>query len=150
LGLVLGRWNVVGRGLFSSLVGYAVLILAAALVMFVLLATHNVEVSELVGNPEVKNLADPKLKEMIVAGAAAVAGMVMIASYRRSVIAGPLVALVIIHAAATIGAGLAARHTNLVLEGIQRLGLDVLFIFIAGLLVFFVKQITVHRRKPIV
>lgn len=103
LGIVLGRWNVVWRGLLSSVIGYAVLILAAALVMFVLFATHSVEVSELVGNPEVKNLASPKLKEMIVSGAAAVAGMVMIASYRRSVIAGPLVALVIIHAAATIG-----------------------------------------------
>lgn len=150
LGIVLGRWNVVGRGLLSSVVGYAVLILTAALVMFILFATRSVEVSELVGNPEVKNLSSPKLKEMIVSGAAAVAGMVMIASYRRSVIAGPLVALVIIHAAATIGAGLAARQTNLMLEGVERLGLDVLFIFAAGLLVFFVKQVIVHRRKPIV
>lgn len=150
LGIVLGRWNVVWRGLVSSVVGYAVLVLAAALTMFVLLATHSVEVSELVGNPEVKNLAAPKLKEMIVSGAAAVAGMVMIAAYRRSVIAGPLVALVIIHAAATIGAGIAAGRTNLILEGIERLGLDVLFIIIAGVLVFFIKQITVHRRQPIV
>ncbi|MEJ7709203.1 MAG: DUF389 domain-containing protein [Pyrinomonadaceae bacterium] len=136
--------------MLSSVIGYAVLILAAALTMFVLLATQSVEVSELVGNPEVKNLASPKLKEMIVSGAAAVAGMVMIASYRRSVIAGPLVALVIIHAAATIGAGLAARRTNFIFEGIERLGLDVLFIIIAGVLVFLVKQITVHRRQPIV
>ncbi len=83
LGIVLGRWNIVWRGLVSSVVGYAVLVLAAALTMFVLLATHSVEVSELVGNPEVKNLASPKLKEMIVSGAAAVAGMVMIAAYRR-------------------------------------------------------------------
>ncbi len=150
LGIVLGRWNVVWRGLLSSVIGYAVLILAAALTMFVLFATHSVEASELVSNPEVKNLANPKLKEMIVSGAAAVAGMVMIASYRRSVIAGPLVALVIIHAAASIGAGIAARQTNLILEGIERLGLDVLFIIIAGLLVFFIKQILVHRRQPIV
>ena len=74
----------------------------------------------------------------------------MIAAYRRSVIAGPLVALVIIHATAIVGAGLAARRTNLILEGIERLGLDVLFIVFAGVLVFFVKQITVHRRQPIV
>ncbi len=78
-----------------------------ALMMFVLFATQSVEVSELVGNREVKNLADPKLNEMIVSGAAAVAGM-MIAAYRRSIIAGPLVALIIIPTAATIGAGLAA------------------------------------------
>jgi len=79
-----------------------------ALMMFVLFATQSVEVSELVGNREVKNLADPKLNEMIVSGAAAVAGM-MIAAYRRSIIVGgPLVALIIIPTAATIGAGLAA------------------------------------------
>ena len=150
LGIVLGRWNVVWRGLVSSVVGYTALILAAALTMLILLATHNVEVSEIVSNPEVKNIAEPKLKEMIVSGVAAVAGMVMIAAYRRTVIAGPLVALVLIPAAALVGAGVAARRTNLAFEGIERWGLDVLFIIAAGLLVFFVKQLFVHRRKPIV
>jgi uncharacterized membrane protein len=134
----------------SSVVGYTALILAAALTMLILLATHNVEVSEIVSNPEVKNIAEPKLKEMIVSGVAAVAGMVMIAAYRRTVIAGPLVALVLIPAAALVGAGVAARRTNLAFEGIERWGLDVLFIIAAGLLVFFVKQLFVHRRKPIV
>lgn len=150
LGVVLGRWKVVWSGFSSSVVGYAVLILAAALVMFILLATHSVEVSELVGNPEVKNLAHPTLKEMTVSGAAALAGMVMIAAYRRSVIAGPLVALVIIHAAASVGAGFAARQKNLIFEGAERLCLDVVLIIIAGALVFFVKRMTVHRRQPIV
>lgn len=150
LGISLGRWNVVGRGLISALVGYAVLIIAAALTMFILLATHSVEVSELVGNPEVKNIAEPKLKEMIVSGVAAIAGMIMIAAYRRSNIAGPLVALVIIPAAALMGAGLAAVRTDLIFEGIERLALDVLFIVIAGLVVFFLKQQLVHRRQPIV
>jgi hypothetical protein len=150
LGIVLGRWNVVGRGLFSAVVGYAVLILASAVTMYILLASHSVEVAELVGNPEVKNLASPKLKEMLVSGAASVAGMVMIAAYRRSVIAGPLVALVIIPAAALMGAGLAARRPELLFEGLERLALDVLLIVAAGLLVFFVKQLFVHRRRPIV
>ncbi len=58
----------------------------AALMIFVLFAAHSVEVSELVSNREVNNLTDPKLKEVIVSGAAAVAGMV-VAVYRRSVIA---------------------------------------------------------------
>lgn len=150
LGVVLGRWNVVARGALASLAGYAVLILSAALVMWILFATESVEFKELADNPEVKNIAAPKLKEMIVSAAAALAGVVMIAAYRRSVIAGPLIAIVIIPAAALVGAGLAAQSERLVYEGFERLGLDVLFIIGAGIIVFAGKQWFLHQREPLV
>ena len=150
LGAVLGRWHVVGRGALSSLVGYAVLILSAALVMFVLLKTGSVEIEELVKNPEIKNIAHPTLKELIVSGAAAIAGVLIIATFRRSVIAGALIGLVIIPAAASIGAGLAAGERHVIYNGFERLGIDVLFIVVAGLLVFWLKQFFVHRRKSLV
>ena len=150
LGLVLGHWDVVGRGVVSALVGYAVLILAAGLVMYLLLATHTITLAEFTGNPEIGNIAHPKLKEIIVPACGAIAGMVMIAAYRRSVIAGPLIAVVIIPAAAMIGASVAAAQTGLMVEAFERLGLDVLMILVAGGVVFFVKQLLVHRRKPVV
>lgn len=150
LGLVLGRWHVVRRGVVSSLVGYAVLMLSAALVLFILFQTGSVAVSELIGNPELENIAHPKLKEFITSGAAASAGILIIAAYRRSVIAGALIALVVIPAAASIGAGLAAGNGQIVRHGFERLGFDVLFIVAAGLLVFWLKQVLVHRRKPLI
>lgn len=149
LGIVLGRWKVAWRGLVASLAGYAVLILSAAFVMFILLQTDSIEMSELIKNPEMEHIAHPTLKELIVSGAAAIAGMIIISAYRRSVIAGALIGLVIIPAAASIGAGLAAGDWKIVSDGFERLGIDVLFIVIAGLLVFWLKQFFVHRRKPL-
>lgn len=150
LGLVLGRWPVVRRGVLSSLIGYLVLIASAAAVMFVLLATHAVEPAELVSNPEVKNIVDPGLKELVVSSAGALAGIIIVATYRRSVIAGPLIALIMIPAAALTGAALAASESKFALEGLERLGIDVLFVIAAGLLVFWLKQVLVHRRQPLV
>jgi uncharacterized membrane protein len=150
LGVVLGRWNVSRNGAVSSLVGYAVLIASAALVMFILLKTGSVEPVELVGNPEIEHIAHPTLKELIVSGAAAFAGILIIAAYRRSVIAGALIGLVVIPAAASIGAGLAAGERHIIHNGFERLGVDVLFIVAAGLIVFWLKQVLVHRRKPLI
>jgi len=85
-----------------------------------------------------------------VSGAAALAGMLIIASYRRSVIAGALIGLVVIPAAASIGAGIAAGERHITRNGFERLGVDVLFIVVAGLIVFWLKQVLVHRRKPLI
>ena len=150
LGAVLGRWVVVRRGAVSSLVGYAVLIATAALVMFILLQTGSVEPVELVGNPEIEHIAHPTLKELIVSGAAAFAGVLIIAAYRRSVIAGALIGLVVVPAAASTGAGLAAGERHIIRNGFERFGVDVLFIVAAGLIVFWLKQVLVHRRKPLI
>jgi len=150
LGAVLGRWNVVRSGAVSSLVGYAILIASAALVIFVLLQTGSVKASELVKNPEIKNIAHPTLKEFIVSGSAAFAGIIIISAYRRSVIAGALIGLVVIPAAASIGAGFAADEQYIIYNGFKRLGVDVLFIVAAGLIVFWLKQFLVHRRKPLI
>ncbi len=150
LGAVLGRWNVVRDGAISAFVGYSVLILSAALVMFILLQTGSAEIGELVKNPEIKHIAHPTLKEFIVSGAGAFAGVLIVAAFRRSVIAGALIALVVIPAAASIGAGLAAGERRIVYNGFERLGVDILFIVVAGLIVFWLKQILVHRRQPMI
>ena len=150
LGLVLKRWEVAGRGLTASLIGYAVLIASAALVTFVLLKTGTIQIEELLNNPEIKHIAHPTLQEFIVSGAGAIAGMIIISAYRRSVIAGALIALIIIPAAASIGAGIAAGEQHIFNNGIERLGLDILFILMAGLVVFWLKQMLVHKRKPMI
>ncbi|MBA3337781.1 MAG: DUF389 domain-containing protein, partial [Chloroflexia bacterium] len=80
---------------------------------------------------------------------AAVAGIIMVASYRRSVIAGPLIALTLIPAAAFAGAAIAIGEARLAWEGLERVGLDALLIVVLGLVVFLVKQKMVHHREPL-
>jgi hypothetical protein len=65
-------------------------------------------------------------------------------------IPGVLIALAVIPAAAMIGVALAAGQPGLMYQGAERLGLDVLLIIAAGTLIVLLKQLLVHRRKPMV
>jgi len=150
LGLALRRWNVARRGIISVVAGYAVLILAAALAFAALRLTGTVTVDAFVLNPEVEKIAHPTFAEGLVSACGAIAGVVMVAAYRRSVIAGPLIALILVPAAAVAGAGIAAGRPVLIGEGLQRLGLDMLLVVGLGLLVIAAKQVRVHRRMPLV
>ena len=69
--------------------------------------------------------------------------------FRRSVIAGALIALRIIEAAGVIGIGLAIGRFDLVGQSFGRLAIDMAFIIGAGILVFGLKQLTLHRRTPL-
>jgi uncharacterized membrane protein len=150
LGLVLRQWNVVRRGLYSTVAGYLVLLVGAAAMFLLLRAAGEVTVADLTTNHEVERIAHPKLIELLVSACAAVAGVIMITAFRRTVIAGALIALVLIPAAATVGAALAAGEGRLALEALQRLGLDGALIVGLGALVFGAKQLITHRRASIV
>ncbi len=147
LGLLLRhphRWK---RGLVSSLAGYAVLMLASAAMFGVLLLGHETSAHELIENSQVKMMRHPHLPDLLQSACAAVAGVVIIAAYRRSVIAGALAALTIIPAAALVGAAAIAGQGEMALAALRRTGIDVLFIIGAGLLVFGLKQATTHSRR---
>jgi hypothetical protein len=150
LGLALRRWDVARAGLVSAAVGYLALILSAALVFLVLRWAGVTTVEEFVGNSQVGELADPTLREILLSACGAVAGVVMMLSYRRYLIPGALVGLMIIEAAAMIGVALAAGQPALMYEGLERFGLDVLLIVAGGMLVVLLKQTIFHRRAPIV
>lgn len=149
LGLVLRQWHLAWQGLVATLFGYVVLITAAGLTTVLLLRTGAASVADLVTNPEVATLRHPDLKALLVAGAGAVAGVLVLAAFRRSVIAGPLIALALMPAAALVGAGLAAGYPALAWHGLERTGADAGFILVAGLVVFGFKQIVRHRRQPL-
>ena len=150
VGLALRRWSVVGRGLWSVGVGYLVLIISAALAFLLLRLTGVVVVDEFLGNSQVEELTNPTLREILVSACAAVAGITMVVAYRFSVLAGPLMALVLIPAAAMIGVALASGRPDLMYEGVMRLGLDILLVILAGVLFVLLKQALVHRRAPMV
>ena len=150
MGLALRRWDVARAGLVSVAIGYLALTLSAALVFLVLSWTGVTTIEEFVGNSQVQELADPTLREVLLSACGAVAGMVMMLSYRRYLIPGALVALMIIEAAAMVGMALAAGEPALMYEGLERFGLDVLLIVAGGVLVVLLKQTIFHRRAPIV
>lgn len=150
LGLALKNWNVVRRGLVSAAVGYVVLAVGAALAFLALRVGGVATVGELVGNPEVHHIEDPTLKELLVSACASAAGVIMVLAFRRSVIAGPLIALVLIPAAALVGAGIAAGRFGLAYQGLERLAVDAALIVGLGVIIVLVKQATVHRRRPMV
>jgi hypothetical protein len=150
IGLALRRWAVVGRGLQSAVGGYLALILSAALAFLALRATGVVMVEEFTSNTEVRNLAEPGLREIIVSGCGALAGMVMLLSRRHYLIPGALVALLVIEASALIGVALAAGEPGLMFEGAKRFGLDILLIVVGGVPIVVLKQALVHRRAPMI
>lgn len=150
LGLVLNRWRLVGRGLVSALAGYAILVVMAGLTMGLLVAVGETSASALATNPEVEHLQHPKWMELLVAAAGALAGVVMLAAFRRSFQAGPLIAMAFIPAAALIGAGLAVGRVDLALEGLERFFADWGFILALGIPFLWLKQHFLHKRKPLV
>ncbi len=150
IGLALRRWAVVGRGLQSIAGGYLALILAASLTFLALRVTGVVLVEEFTINTEVRNLAEPGLREILLSTGGALAGMVMLLSRRHYLIPGALVALLVIEASALIGVALAAGEVGLMLEGAKRFGLDILLIVLGGLPIVLLKQAFVHRRAPMV
>lgn len=150
LGLVLGNWITAWRGIKSALAGYSVLIGAAALTYWGLLLGGAVAVDAFTQNPEIERLAHPGGLELTVSVCGSLAGGLIIASYRRSVIAGSLIAVVLIHACALVGVSIVSGRRDLALEGAERFGIDVLIVIGSCALVFGAKQLLVHRRKPII
>lgn len=150
MALVLRRWPVLGRSLLSALAGYAVLIVLAGLTLYTLVATGAIPIEDLLHNPEVHRIGKPGLPELLLSAAGAIAGVLMLAAGRRDFIAGPLVVLAIIPAAALIGMGLVVGRFELALQGLERFGADMGFIIGLGLLVFWLNQRFVHKRAPLV
>ena len=150
LGVTLRKPQVIWRGVRSTLVGYSLLIVLAGLAFWIMKQTGGTSIEGFTANKEVKALAEPTTRELLLSIGGALAGGVMVASYRESFIAGPLIALAFIQAAAMIGVGLAVGEWQYALEGLERFVLDTALIIGGCWLVFTLKQVLVHKRKSIV
>lgn len=88
LGVTLRRWNVVRRGLLSTLAGYSVFILTAGLTFLLLRGTEGeATLRHFSANPELTRLAHPGMSERLLSSVGALSGAVIMAAFRRSVIA---------------------------------------------------------------
>jgi len=148
LGLVLRRADVARAGALATLAGYAALIAAACGTALVLRLFEHDMLDLFLRNEEAQHLASPDLAAGIISAAAAAAGIIMIATYRRSVIAGPLIGLALIPAMALAGVALAAGQPALAGAGLLRFGIDLALIVGFGWLVFSLKQRFEHSRAP--
>lgn len=149
LGIALRDGAILKRALASTLVGYLVLVVGAGVALLALKATGAAQLNEFLGNPQLGRLAHPDGRDVLAGGAAALAGSVMVAAFRRSVMAGPLVALAIVPSAAAGGMALAIGRLDRAGETLVRLGLDLALIVVIGAAVFGLKRLTVHRRDPL-
>ena len=146
LGATLKRWHVARRGLASTAIGYAALIAGAALMTVALRLSGHATHARFIESPEIHILAHPTALDVLPSACAALAGVVMMAAYRRHVIAGPLIALKLISGAALIGSALAMGEWRYVDQGLRRWAIDLVFIVVFGLAILAWKQARVHRR----
>ena len=107
------------------------------------------EVSTFAGSEEVKHLTYLTTADQLLSVCGTLAGAIIMSSFRKSVIAGALIAMVVINAAAMMGIGLASGRYDLAGQGLQRFGFDIVLIFGICVVVFRAKQRFFHQRRPV-
>jgi hypothetical protein len=150
LGVVLGHRGLLLRGLRSVVIGYLVLVAAGAATMLIMRASATDLPDRFLHNREVLELANPTSVALIVSACGAFAGAIMVAAHRVTLLAGPLIALQLIPAAAMTGMALAVGRVHLATQGLTRLSVDMAMVLAAALLVFAAKRMITHRRQPLV
>ncbi len=88
IGLALRRWDVARSGVTSAALGYLTLVISAALAFLVMRWAGVVTTGKFVGNSQVQELAEPTLRDILLSACGALAGVVMMLSYRRYLIPG--------------------------------------------------------------
>lgn len=149
LGVVLKKKDIFWDGVKTSLTGYGMLMLGSGGIFFILLLTGSAKPEEFLKDELAIALTDVTLKDLISSIVASAAGIIMYLSYRRNVIAGPLIALVTISAAAGAAICLVLGQWNFALLMLYRLGVDFLLIISVGIIFIWLKQRRVHQRKPL-
>ncbi|MFC5141076.1 DUF389 domain-containing protein [Actinomycetospora rhizophila] len=138
------------RSLVSVVVGYLVLA-ASGGVTFLVLRALGMGTPEMLAKSEgVHMVVDPTVADWLVGAGGALAGLVIITSFREAVLAGALIALALVPAAALVGAGVFTGDWTLALEGLQRTGADMGLVVVLGGAVVLIKDRLHHGgRRPL-
>ena len=149
LGIVLKKKDVFLSGVKAFFLGYLLLMLGSALTFWLLLALGATTTEAFLTDDLAIALTHVTPNDAILSIAATVASIIMYVSYRRHVIAGPLIALVIIPAAAGAAMALVATEWNIALKMLYRLEVDMILIIVIGIILIWLKQKLVHKRMPL-
>ena len=138
------------RSLVSVVVGYLVLAASGGVTFLVLRALGMGEPAMLAKSEGVHMVVDPTVADWLVGAGGALAGLVIITSFREAVLAGALIALALVPAAALVGAGVVTGDWTLALEGLQRTGADMGLVVVLGGAVVLIKDRLHHGgRRPL-
>ncbi len=134
----------------SVLLIYGTVIATAVVATLLLRAAGSGYVASFLHSSTVHEVQHPPLVNLLLSAAGAVTGAVMVAAGRFTVLAGPVIALQLLPAMATIGIALELGDPGIAARALGRVGIDVGMILIACLAVFTYKYLTVHgRRRPL-
>jgi len=152
LGIALLRGSVyrIRRALIAVVVGYLILAAAGGVAFVVLRALGLAKPGVLASSEGVHMVVDPTAADWLVGAGGAVAGLVIITSFREAVLAGALIALALVPAAALVGVGVVAGDWTLALEGLQRTAADMGLVVVLGGAVVLIKDRFIHHgRRPL-
>jgi hypothetical protein len=70
----------------------------------------------------------PPTDSILISICAALAAMIIETTYRESLLAGPVIGLIVVPAACLVGAGLSLMNADIVISGVRRFSIDLAFI----------------------
>jgi uncharacterized protein DUF389 len=147
VGLVRGSGYTVRRALVAVGGGYVSLAVVGALAYLLLHRLGMASPEALATSEGVKMVTHPTAADWLISAGGAAAGVVIVSAFRQAVIAGALIALALVPAAALVGASVAAGEMVIALEALWRVGLDVLLVVLLGVAVVFLKQRLIHHNR---
>ncbi len=150
MGLVLKSPAVARRAGWSFLAGYGVLTIAAAFTFWLMSQTGIANASIIEAKADLHHIMDNHPPQNIISFCGALAGLIMIASHREEVIAGAIMALELIPAAALAASGIVTAHKGLFWLGAIRFGIDISLVVTIAAAFIWLKQHLVHRRRAMI
>jgi Domain of unknown function (DUF389) len=138
------------RALVAMLGGYLVLAAGGGVAFLVLRALGLAKPGVLASSEGVHMVVDPTAADWLVGAGGALAGLVIVTSFREAVLAGALIALALVPAAALVGIGVVSGDWALALGGLKRTAADMGLVVVLGGAVVLVKDRFIHHgRRPL-
>jgi uncharacterized membrane protein len=148
--LLRGELYRIRRSLVSVLGGYLVLAAGGGIAFLVLRALGLAKPGVLASSEGVHMVVDPTAADWLVGAGGALAGLIIITSFREAVLAGALIALALVPAAGLVGIGVVSGDWALALGGLKRTAADMgLVVVLGGAVVFFKDRFIHHGRRPL-
>lgn len=148
-GWIAGPRALASRGLLSSLIGYLLLGLGAALTYLLLRAIDASSAGEFSRHSWVQYWSTLTANGALVSLMAGGAGALVVAAQRSVLAAGVMIALALVPSMSIAGIALFAGDFSLAGRGILRWAYDVVAVVFSSAVVLGLKQALVHRRKAL-
>lgn len=148
-GIVAGPRALASRGILSSIAGYVLMGLGAAVVGWLLVLIDPSRSMDLDTRSWVQYWSKVTPTGALLSFVAGLAGAVVVTAQRSVLSAGVMIALALVPAISIAAMAFAAGDFSLAGRGITRWLVELAMVSVAGLLVLGLKQAVVHRRRAV-